>query len=131
VRTKVDVLGNRGLVQPSLARTAGKALILAAGCLAIDEQPEPILTRQRGGVGDVLQFDEGVGHGGEAERAQSLDSRMDQHSALGLLSSSVIVAGAADILVNQDRRRDRRASITVASMICPPIVSHPFAFGSA
>src|ERR1700676_81661 len=77
VRTKVDVLDNRGLAQPSLAQTAGEALILAAGCLPVREEPEPILPRQRGGVGDVLQFDEGVGHGGEAERAQPLDQRMD------------------------------------------------------
>src|SRR5258707_14972719 len=70
VRTKVDVLDNRGLAQPSLAQTAGEALILSAGCLAIDEQPEPILPRQRGGVGDVLQFDGSVGHGGEAARGR-------------------------------------------------------------
>jgi len=52
VRTKVDVLDNRGLAQPSLAQTAGEALILAAGCLAIDEQPEanpPASARRRRG----------------------------------------------------------------------------------
>ena len=76
---EVDVLDNRGLAQPSLAQTAGEALVFAARRLAIDEQPEPILTRQLGSIGGVLQLDEGVGHGGKTECAQPLDSRMDQH----------------------------------------------------
>ena len=77
--SEVDILDSRGLAQPSLAQTAGEALVLATGRLAIDEQPEPILPRQLGSIGGVLQLDEGIGHGGKTECAQPLDSRMDQH----------------------------------------------------
>ena len=79
VGAEVDVLDDGRLAQPGLAQAAGEALVLAAGRLAIDEQPEPILAAQFGGIGSVLQLDEGIGHGGEAERAQALDRGVDQH----------------------------------------------------
>ena len=77
---QVDVLDNGGLAQPSLAQAASEALVLAAGRFAVDEQPKPILARQLGGVGSVLQLDEGVGHGGKAECAQPLDRGVDHLS---------------------------------------------------
>src|SRR5258708_2254360 len=60
---EVDVLDNRGLAQPSLAQTAGGALVLAVGPLAIHEQPEPILPRQLRGIGGVLHILANAPHG--------------------------------------------------------------------
>lgn len=82
-RVQIDVFDNGGLAQLGLAQAAGKALVLAAGRLAVDQQAEPVFPAQLGGVGRVLQLDEGIGHGRQAERAQPLDRGMDQH----LLSS--------------------------------------------
>jgi hypothetical protein len=79
VGAEVDVLDNRRLAQPGLAQAAGEPLVLAAGCFAIDEQPDPILAAEFAGIRNVVQFDEGIGHGGEAERPQALDGGMDQH----------------------------------------------------
>jgi len=79
VGAEIDVLDDGRLAQPGLAQTAGEPLVLAAGRLAVDEQPEPILAAEFAGIGSVLQLDEGIGHGGEAERAQALDRGMDQH----------------------------------------------------
>jgi hypothetical protein len=79
VGAEVDVLDDGRLAQPGLAQTAGEPLVLAAGRLAIDEQPEPILAAEFAGIGSVLQLDKGIGHGGETERPQALDRGMDQH----------------------------------------------------
>src|SRR3954451_2302693 len=57
VGTEVDVLDNGGLAQPGVAQAAGKALVLAAGRLAIDEQPEPIFATEFAGIGSVLQLE--------------------------------------------------------------------------
>ena len=53
---QVDVLDDGGLAQLCLAQTAGEALVLAAGRLAIDKQAEPILAGQFGGLGRVLHL---------------------------------------------------------------------------
>jgi hypothetical protein len=76
---EIDVLDDGGLAQPGFAQAAGEPLVLVAGRLAIDEQPEPVLAAELAGIGGVLQLDEGVGHGGEAEHTQALDGRVDQH----------------------------------------------------
>src|SRR5262249_35885583 len=78
-RTELDVLGAGGRAQRGCAERGGAALVLGAGCLAVDQQPEPVLAGEFAGVGCVLQLDESVGHGGQAERAQALDRRVDQH----------------------------------------------------
>ena len=78
-RMQVDILDDGGLTQPGLAQAAGEALVLPAGRLAIDQQAEPVLARQLGGIRRVLHLDEGVGHGSKAERAQALDGGVDQH----------------------------------------------------
>ena len=79
VGAEIDVLDDGRLAQPGLTQAAGEPLVLAAGRLAIDEQPEPILATEFAGIGGVVQLKKGVGHGGEAERAQALDGGMDQH----------------------------------------------------
>ena len=79
VGAEIDVLDDGRLAQPGLTQAAGEPLVLAAGRLAIDEQPEPILATEFAGIGSVVQLEKGIGHGGEAERAQALDGRMDQH----------------------------------------------------
>src|SRR5258707_15890660 len=79
VGAEVDVLDDGRLAQPGLTQAAGEPLVLAAGRLAIDEQPEPILATQVAGIGGIVQLEKGIGHGGEAERAQALDGGMDQH----------------------------------------------------
>src|SRR5215472_16804531 len=79
VGAEVDVLDYRRLAQPGLAQAASKSLVLAAGRLAIDEQPKPIFVTEFAGIGSVLQFDKGISHGSEAERPQALDSGVDQH----------------------------------------------------
>jgi hypothetical protein len=76
---EIDVLDDGRLAQPGLTQAAGEPLVLAAGRLAIDQQPEPILATEFAGIGGVVQLEKGIGHGGEAEGAQALDSRMDQH----------------------------------------------------
>src|SRR6266853_1580026 len=50
----IDVLDDGGLAQPRFAQAAGEALVLAAGRLAIDEQPEPVLAAEFAGIGSVL-----------------------------------------------------------------------------
>jgi hypothetical protein len=79
VGAKVDVLDDGRLAQPGLPQAAGEPFVLAAGRFAIDEQPEPILAAEFAGIGGVVQLDEGIGHGGEAERPQALDRGVDQH----------------------------------------------------
>src|SRR5438067_12598137 len=79
VGAEIDVLDDGRLAQPGLAQAAGEPLVLATGRFAVNEQPEPILAAEFAGIGSVLQLDEGIGHGGEAERAQALDRGMDQH----------------------------------------------------
>src|SRR5947209_10132711 len=79
VGAEIDVLDDGRLAQPGLAQTAGEPLVLATGRFAVDEQPEPILATEFAGIGSALQLDEGIGHGGEAERPQALDRGMDQH----------------------------------------------------
>jgi hypothetical protein len=76
---EVDILDHGGLAQSGFAQTTREALVLAAGRLTIDQQAEPILAGQLGGIGSVLQLDQGIGHGRQAERAQPLHRRMDQH----------------------------------------------------
>src|SRR6266446_5058060 len=51
---EIDVLDDRGLAQPRFAQAAGEALVLAAGRLAIDVQPEPVLATEFAGIGSVL-----------------------------------------------------------------------------
>jgi hypothetical protein len=38
--------------------------------------------RHLGRLGIVLQFDEGIGHGGEAEGAQAIDGGVNEHAYL-------------------------------------------------
>jgi hypothetical protein len=42
---------------PGLAQAAGQPLVLAAGRLAIDEQPKPILATEFAGIGGVVQLE--------------------------------------------------------------------------
>src|SRR4029077_11808727 len=79
VGAEVDVLEDSRLAQPGLAQAAGEPLVLAAGCFAIDEQPEPILAAEFAGIRSVLQLDEGIGHGVDAVRRQALDGGVEQH----------------------------------------------------
>src|ERR1700758_1481225 len=79
VGAEVDVLDHRRLAQPGLPQAAGQALVVAAGRLAIGEQPKPIFATEFAGIRSVLQFDKGISHGREAERAQALDRGVDQH----------------------------------------------------
>ncbi len=74
-------LAQPGLAQPGLVQATKEALVLAAGRLAIHEQPEPVLAAEFAGIGRVLQLDERLGHRGEAKRAQALDGWVDQHRA--------------------------------------------------
>jgi hypothetical protein len=78
-RVQVDVLDDGGLAQLGLAQPARQALVLAAGRLAVDQEAVPVFPSQLGGVGRVVQLDEGFGHGRQAERAQPLDRGMDEH----------------------------------------------------
>src|SRR5437868_9170445 len=49
VGAEIDVLDDGRLAQPGLTQAAGEPLVLAAGRLAIDEQPEPILATEFAG----------------------------------------------------------------------------------
>jgi len=46
---------------------------------AVEQQPEPVLAGEVGGVGTALHVDQGIGHGGQAKAAQALGKGMDQH----------------------------------------------------
>jgi hypothetical protein len=59
-------------------QAAGEPAIVAEGDFAIDEETEPIGMRYLGRLWIVLQLDEGVGHGGEAEGAQSFDGGVNE-----------------------------------------------------
>ncbi|MGY3424316.1 hypothetical protein ACVWZW_004791 [Bradyrhizobium sp. F1.13.4] len=62
------------------AQAARKAAVVAGSDLAIDEEAEPIGVRHLSRLGIVLQFDEGVGHGGKTEGAQAIDCGMNEHA---------------------------------------------------
>jgi hypothetical protein len=51
VGAEIDVLDDGRLAQPGLTQAAGEPLVLAAGRLAVDEQPEPILATEFAGIG--------------------------------------------------------------------------------
>src|ERR1700740_1899721 len=77
--TEIDILAYAARAQSGFAQTVREAFVLAAGRLTIDQQAEPILTGQLGGIGSVVQLDQGIGHGRQAERAHPLRRRIDQH----------------------------------------------------
>ena len=84
----VDVLDGGSLPELGTGQAARKAAIVAGGDLAIDEEPEPIGVWHLDRLGIVLQFDEGIGHGGKAEGAQAVDSGMNEHDDLLISCSS-------------------------------------------
>src|SRR5689334_2161697 len=53
MRAVVDVLDDGGLAQPGFPETTREALVLAAGCLTVDQQPKPVLAAEFAGVGRV------------------------------------------------------------------------------
>jgi hypothetical protein len=78
----VDVLDGGGLTELGTGQAAREAAVVAGSDLAIDEEAEPIGVRHPGRLGIVLQFDEGIGHGGEAEGAQAIDGGVNEHADL-------------------------------------------------
>jgi hypothetical protein len=78
----VDVLDAGGLTELGTGQAAREAAVVAGRDLAIDEEAEPIGVRHLGRLGIVLQFGEGIGHGGEAEGAQAIDGGMNEHADL-------------------------------------------------
>jgi hypothetical protein len=76
---KVSVLDDRILTQPGVAEPSAEALVVARGCLAIDQEAEPILAREVVGGRIALHVEERIGHGGHAEAAQAFGQRVDQH----------------------------------------------------
>ena len=78
----VDVLDGGGLTELGTGQAAREAAVVAGSDLAIDEEAEPIGVRHPGRLGIVLQFDEGIGHGGEAECAQAIDGGVKEHANL-------------------------------------------------
>src|SRR5947207_15277676 len=66
VGPEIDVLDDGRLAQPGLTQAAGEALVVAAGRLAIDEQPEPILATEVAGNGGLGEPGKGIRHGGAA-----------------------------------------------------------------
>jgi hypothetical protein len=62
-----------------VAEPSAEAFVVARGCLAVEQQAEPVLAREVGGSGMVLHLEERIGHGGHAEAAQALGQRVDQH----------------------------------------------------
>lgn len=78
----VDVLDGGGLTELGAGQATRDATVVAGGGLAIDEEAEPIGMRHLGRLGIVLQFDAGIGHGGEAECAQAIDGGVNEHADL-------------------------------------------------
>src|SRR5215831_3199458 len=75
----VDVLDGGGLTQLGGGQAVRETAVVAKRNFAIDEQAEPVGMRHLGGLRIVLQFDEGVGHGGKTEGAQTFDGWMNEH----------------------------------------------------
>jgi hypothetical protein len=104
----VDVLDGRGLPELGGGQTAGEPAVVAESDFAIDEETEPIGMWHIGRLRIVLQLDEGVGHGGEAEGAQPSDGGMNEHDDL----QSIVVVAAANVGVEENGRvRSRGGSV--------------------
>ena len=76
---EVGILDHRGLTQSRLAEPSRKALVVARGHFAVEQQAEPVFARELGGGRRDLHLKERIGHGGHAEAAQALGQRVDQH----------------------------------------------------
>jgi hypothetical protein len=57
------------LAQLGDMEAAGETTIVAVGRFAIDKQAEPVRVRELDSLWIVLQFDEGIGHGGQPDRS--------------------------------------------------------------
>jgi hypothetical protein len=79
VRRSASILDHRVLPQSGQAQPSAEPLVVARGHLAVDQQTEPVLTRQIVGRRLVAHVDERVGHRGQAKAAQALHHGMDQH----------------------------------------------------
>jgi hypothetical protein len=76
----VDVLdGCLAMAQLGAAQPDLKALGVAIGRLAIEQQRQPFGVCELGGLGLVLQLDEGVGHAIELQRLELVKGGMGQH----------------------------------------------------
>lgn len=78
----VDILDGGSMAELGIAQAPYEAAVVAGGDLGIDDETKPIGVWHIGGLGIVLQFDEGIGRGSEAERAQAVDGRMNEHNDL-------------------------------------------------
>jgi hypothetical protein len=75
----VDVLGRGLLPQACEPQPGGEALGVALQRLAVDQQGEPVLEGQFGGIGLAPLLLERPGHAGQAEFVQALEGGVAQH----------------------------------------------------
>ena len=73
--TEVGVLDHGALAQSGVAEPSAEGFVVARGCLAVEQQAEPVLAREVGGGGIVLHLDERIGHGGHAEAERRRSAR--------------------------------------------------------
>src|SRR6185437_2910034 len=78
-RTQVGVLDHRVLSQAGQAQSSTEPLVVARGHLAIDQQTEPVLTRQIVARRLLAHVDKRVGHRAQAKAAQALQLGMAQY----------------------------------------------------
>src|SRR5712691_9904195 len=98
-RLEVDVLSHGVLAQARESQSAHESFVLALGGLAVDQEREPLIEVERGDVGLLALFLQRLCHADEAECDETVVGGMYKHAC----SSSVVVAGAADVAV-PDRR---------------------------
>ncbi|WP_247477013.1 hypothetical protein [Bradyrhizobium sp. 169] len=70
------------LTELGTGQAAREAAVVASGDLVIDDEAEPIGVRHPGCLQIVLQFDDGIGHGGKAEGGQAIDGGINEHADL-------------------------------------------------
>ena len=82
-RAIIDILDGGGLPELGTGQAAHEAAVVAGGDLAIDEEAEPIGVRHLSRLGIVLQFDEDIGRGCQAEGAQAIADKACVGRVLG------------------------------------------------
>lgn len=81
-RAQVDVLDDRVGPQTGRLEVPGEPPVLPVLDLAVDEQAEPLLERERRVIGMALLLEQGPRHATEPQRMEPVDGGRDEHRFL-------------------------------------------------
>jgi hypothetical protein len=81
-RAQVDVLEDRVAAEPRGLEVPGEPPVLAVLHLPVDQQPEPLLERERCVVGMTLLVGERPRHAAEGQGVEPVDRGRDEHPFL-------------------------------------------------